>query len=265
MGSCPRSMDRWVGGFASSAAGSARPLSGDARVAAGDGAAAQSVCGGVNLGCVGGARRRVRASTDRCWNPGAGGDGARLAAPRGRSAGGAAGVVCRCGGFAANRFSGWSTVSSCRGWPCWSRLPWSSSSPRPVTGRCRLGRDRGRCPREDPATWGSRTCHRMMAVLLSHEPVQFLCHRIRHLGGERIRRAPGCAAFGCGIAWHDARLFAGNHPDLDRRTLDEAPVFRETQPPVQLIRAAVDLKHVENQRLTFSRRPIKNGPNQPAT
>jgi hypothetical protein len=99
----------------------------------------------------------------------------------------------------------------------------------------------------------------------SHEPVQFLCHRIRHLGGERIRRAPGCAAFGCGMAWHDARLFAGNHPDLDRRTLDEAPVFRETQPPVQLIRAAVDLKHVENQRLTFSRRPIKNGPNQPAT
>ena len=132
MGSCPRSMDRWVGGFASSAAGSARPLSGDARVAAGDGAAAQSVCGGANLGCVGGARRRVRASTDRCWNPGAGGDGARLAAPRGRSAGGAAGVVCRCGGFAANRFSGWSTVSSCRGWPCWSRLPWSSS-PRPVS------------------------------------------------------------------------------------------------------------------------------------
>jgi hypothetical protein len=58
---------------------------------------------------------------------------------------------------------------------------------------------------------------------------------------------------------------AGNHPDLDRRTLDEAPVFRETQPPVQLIRAAVDLKHVENQRLTFSRRPIKNDPNQPAT
>ena len=58
---------------------------------------------------------------------------------------------------------------------------------------------------------------------------------------------------------------AGNHPDLDRRTLDEAPVFRETQPPVQLIRAAVDLKYVENQRLTFSRRPIKNGPNQPAT
>ena len=85
------------------------------------------------------------------------------------------------------------------------------------------------------------------------------------LGGERIRRAPGCAAFGCGMAWHDVRLFAGNHPDLDRRTLDEAPVFRETQPPVQLIRAAVDLKHVENQRLTFSRRPIKNGPNQPAT
>ena len=58
---------------------------------------------------------------------------------------------------------------------------------------------------------------------------------------------------------------AGNHPDPDRRTLDEAPVFRETQPPVQLIRAAVDLKHVENQRLTSSSRPIKNGPNQPAT
>jgi len=73
------------------------------------------------------------------------------------------------------------------------------------------------------------------------------------------------AAFDCGMAWHDARLFAGNHSDLDRRTLDEAPVFRETQPPVQLIRAAVDLKHVENQRLTFSRRPIKNDPNQPAT
>jgi len=73
------------------------------------------------------------------------------------------------------------------------------------------------------------------------------------------------AAFDCGMAWLDARLFAGNHSDLDRRTLDEAPVFRETQPPVQLIRAAVDLKHVENQRLTFSRRPIKNDPNQPAT
>jgi len=50
MGSCSFPMDRRVGGFASSAAGSVPQLSGDARVVASDRVAAQSVCGGADLG-----------------------------------------------------------------------------------------------------------------------------------------------------------------------------------------------------------------------
>ena len=118
----------------------------------GDGAAAQSVCGGANLGCVGGARRRVRASTDRRWE-----SGCRRRRWRGWQRRAAGPGWRRCGrGLSVWRvrrrqvqWLGPPTVSSCRGWPCWSRLP-RSSAPRPGTGRCRLGRDRGRCPREDP-------------------------------------------------------------------------------------------------------------------
>ena len=54
---------------------------GDACVVAGDGVAAQSVCGGADLGGVDGPRRRGRASPDRRSAGGAGGDGAGLAAP----------------------------------------------------------------------------------------------------------------------------------------------------------------------------------------
>ena len=93
MGSCPFSMDRRVGGFASSAAGSVPQLSGDARVVASDRVAAQSVCGGADLGCIDRPLKRGRASPDRREPGGAGGDGAGLAAPRSAAAGGDAGVV----------------------------------------------------------------------------------------------------------------------------------------------------------------------------
>ena len=54
----PRAVNRWIDGLEDSLRPRRAPapqMSGGARFAAGDGAAAQSVCGAANLGCVGGA------------------------------------------------------------------------------------------------------------------------------------------------------------------------------------------------------------------
>ena len=70
-------------------------LSGDARVVASDRVAAQSVCGGTDLGRVDRPLRRGRASPDWREPGGAGGDGAGLVAPRSAAPRGDSGVVPR--------------------------------------------------------------------------------------------------------------------------------------------------------------------------
>jgi hypothetical protein len=98
VGLCPCSMGRWVGRVASPAPGSVPELWGDACVAAGHGAVAQSVCGGTDLGCFGWPCRRAGPSPDRRGAFGAGGHGARLVAPGSSAVGRDPGVVAERGG-----------------------------------------------------------------------------------------------------------------------------------------------------------------------
>ena len=97
LGVCPGPADRGAQRSAAAAAGALPGLRGYARVVAGDGAVAQSVCGGTDLGRVDRPRRGIWASPDRREPGYSGGDGAWLAASRRVAAGGGSGLVSGCG------------------------------------------------------------------------------------------------------------------------------------------------------------------------
>ena len=114
LGVCASAADRRGWRSDAAAAGAVPGVRGDARVVAGDGVAAQGVCGGTDLGCVDGPRRRVGASPDRAASL-----GVPAATVRGwlrrasRAAGGGAVVVSAGGGRSPGWTWGCRTRSGC--------------------------------------------------------------------------------------------------------------------------------------------------------
>lgn len=60
-------------------------------------------------------------------------------------------------------------------------------------------------------------------------------------------------------------LRSGNHSDSDSWALDQMSDFDEAEAPVQRVRAAIDVKHVEAHRLALASCLVEYGPDQSAS
>ena len=58
---------------------------------------------------------------------------------------------------------------------------------------------------------------------------------------------------------------SGNHSDSDSWALDQTSDFDEAEAPVQRVRAAIDVKHVEAHRLALASCLVEYGPDQSAS